>query len=92
MKKKVTNYPSVDQSHKDGEHFSERHPIIPSISIYGALSLMSRSCRNDIAISCHDFNATFSYLLRDATKISFGLKALGICSGQIITICMPKIK
>ncbi len=89
--KMATGYPSIDQTHKQGEHFFERHPIIPNISIYSALCILSNSYRNDVAINCHGLNATFSYLLKDSARLSCGLGALGIRSGEIITVCMPNL-
>lgn len=89
--KKFTGYPSIDQIHKREERFFEKHPVIPNISIYGVLRLLSSSYRNDVAINCDGRTATFSHLLRDAFCVSNGLIALGIQPGEIITVCMPNI-
>lgn len=64
--KKFTGYPSIDQIHKREERFFEKHPVIPNISIYGVLRLLSSSYRSDVAINCDGRTATFSHLLRDA--------------------------
>ena len=36
-----TGYPSIDKTHLKGEKFFDIHPIIPSMSIYNALNLIS---------------------------------------------------
>ena len=65
--------------------FLEKHPIIPNLSIYNAISLLSRFYRNVEAIDCLDLTVSYDEMLKDAITMSKALKELGIKKGDIIT-------
>ena len=60
--KKLTGYPSVDNIHNKDYSFSERHPIIPNLSIYNAISLLSTFYRKEEAIDCLDLKVSYEVL------------------------------
>lgn len=84
-----TGYPSVYQTHKEGESFLERHPVIPPISIYQAFRWLNKFHRRDAAVSCGEAVWTFRELDHDIETLSASFLALGIRRGDIISICMP---
>lgn len=87
---KLTGYPSVDRPNEFGHKFFERHPIIPSTSIYSLMRLLSRFYKDKTAVSCLDLSATYGQLLdKDAVTISLALKELGVKKGDIISVSMP---
>lgn len=86
---KLTGYPSIDKLHDKGWSFSDRHPVIPDVSIYNALKLLSGRYGKDIAIDCLDLTVTNDELFKNAAKLSRAFKELGIKSGDIIAVSMP---
>lgn len=87
--KKLTGYPSVDNIHNKDYSFSERHPIIPNLSIYNAISLLSTFYRKEEAIDCLDLKVSYEEMLKDAITMSRALKELSIKKGDIISVSMP---
>ena len=87
--KKLTGYPSVDNIHNKDYSFFERHPIIPNLSIYNAISLLSTFYRKEEAIDCLDLKVSYEEMLKDAITMSRALKELGIKKGDIISVSMP---
>lgn len=90
-KEKLTGYPSIDRLHQRGERFFAIHPFIPDISIYQAFRLLSIPFRNEVAIDCEDSVITFQELLDTIDKLSNSLQVLGVCSNDIVTVCMPNL-
>ena len=87
---KLTGYPSIDRPNEFGHNFFERHPIIPSTSIYSLMQLLSRFYKEKTAVSCLDLSASYGQLLdKDAVTISLALKELGVKKGDIISVSMP---
>ena len=86
---KNTGYPSIDRRHEDGSKYFERNPIIPDMSIYNALKLMSLSYRRENAIDCLDLTMTFDELIKNSVILSKSFKELGIRAGDIIVVSMP---
>ena len=87
---KLTGYPSIDRPNEFGHKFFERHPIIPSTSIYSLMQLLSRFYKDKTAVSCLDLSASYRQLLdKDAVTISLALKELGVTKGDIISVSMP---
>jgi len=87
--KKLTGYPTIDKTHLKGTKFSERNPIIPSISIANTMKFLWAGCPNDPAISCLDINATHKELLEDAKTLAKSFKEIGIKKGDIVCVSMP---
>ena len=82
-------YPSKERLHEVGSRFSERHPIIPPVSIYTLLKLMCRKFYQEPAVDC--FNTTFT-VAELFSKVELAAKAFveyGIKPGDIIVIAMP---
>ena len=69
--------------------FLEKHPIIPNLSIYNAISLLSRFYRNVEAIDCLDLTVSYDEMIKDTITMSKALKELGIKKGDIISVSMP---
>lgn len=85
----LTGYPSIDQTHLKDAKFSEKHPVIPSISIANTMGAMWALSPNAPAISSLDINATHKELLEDAKTIAKSFKEIGIKRGDIICVSMP---
>lgn len=85
----LTGYPSIDNVHNSDYSFMERYPIIPNLSIYNAISLLSTFYRKEEAIDCLDLNVNYNELLKDAITMSKALKELGIKKGDIVSVAMP---
>ena len=85
----------MEQGHKkktinNDYSFSERHPIIPDMSIYNAISLLSTFYRDVEAIDCLDLTVSYDEMLKDAITMSKALKELGIKKGDIICLLIGK--
>ncbi len=89
MKKELTGYPSVDRLHEKDSTFFEKNPVIPSVSVYNVLKLLSLKKKDDISIDCLDLSATYNQLIKDVVVFSKALKELGVKEKDIITISMP---
>lgn len=84
-----TGYPSIDRTHEKTKSFIKRHPVIPSVSIYDALSLMSTFYRDANAINCLDLTISYQELLDDAATLASSFCELGIKEGDVVTVTMP---
>ena len=73
MKEKIGSEP-INNSYS----FLEKHPIIPNLSIYNAISLLSRFYRNVEAIDCLDLTVSYDEMINDSITMSKALKELGI--------------
>lgn len=87
--KKNTGYPSIDETHKQGNGLLKNNPIIPDMSIVNTIALISSFYRDAIAIDCLDLRATYQELLDTAKVLARSFKELGIRKGDIITSAMP---
>ncbi len=87
--KQQTGYPSIDKTHEKGEKFFHKNPIIPSLSIYNAIKLISSMYKKDDAIDCIDLKISYEDLINNSVVISKAFKELGVKSGDIITVSMP---
>ena len=72
-----------------GEKFSDRHPIIPNLSIYDTLNMLSLMYRKANAIDCLDLKITYEELINNTAIVAKSLKEIGIKQNDIITISMP---
>lgn len=89
MYKRETDYPSMDKIHEKGEKYFDVHPIIPSLSIYNAIKLISSLYKKEKAIDCLELNISYEELIKNAATLSKAFKELGIKPGEIITVSMP---
>lgn len=78
MYKTETNYPSIDKTHEKNEKFFDVHPIIPSLSIYNAIKLISSLYKKDDAIDCLELTISYDDLINNAALLSKSFKELGI--------------
>ena len=69
--------------------FLEKHPIIPNLSIYNAINLLSTFYRNVEAIDCLNLTVSYDEMIKDTITMSKALKELGIKKGDIISVSMP---
>lgn len=84
-----TGYPSIDKKHNDGKSFFKKNQIIPSISIYNMLGMISSFYRDAIAVDCLDLRVTYQELLDTADILARSFKELGIKKGDIVVASMP---
>ena len=85
--KKLTGYPSIDNIHNSDYSFFSRNPIIPNMSIYNTINLISNFYRKEEAIDCLDLRVNYDEMLKDAITLSKTLKELGIKKGSIWNCC-----
>ena len=83
-------YPS-SMYHEKNEKYIYRHPIIPNISFFNALKLMSLGFRNTLAVDCLNLEVTYQELIDDAIMISKAFSELGVKKGDIISISLTNI-
>ena len=87
--KKLTGYPSIDNIHNGDYSFFSRNPIIPNMSIYNTINLISNFYRKEEAIDCLDLRVNYDEMIKDAITLSKTLKELGIKNGSIVSAAMP---
>ncbi|MEG1851122.1 MAG: class I adenylate-forming enzyme family protein [Bacilli bacterium] len=84
-------YPSKDAVHIKDENFFDKHPIIPSLSLYNAISLTSKLYKKETSIDCLDLNLSYEELIDKVVTISKAFKELGAKKGDIISVSMPNL-
>lgn len=87
--KELTNYPSIDNIHDKDYSYFERHPIIPNMSIYNVINLLSKFYKNEEAINCINLSVTYDEMIKDSITLSKTLKELGTKACDIISVSMP---
>ena len=87
--KKLTGYPSIDNIHNGDYSFFSRNPIIPNMSIYNTINLISNFYRKEEAIDCLDLRVNYDEMIKDAITLSKTLKELGVKKGDIVSVAMP---
>lgn len=85
----ITGYPSIDKLHEKEQKFFEKNPIIPNVSIYNTINLISQFYKKEYAVDCLDLRVTYDEMIKNSIMISKSLKELGIKSKDIITVSMP---
>ena len=86
---KFTGYPSIDNIHNKDYGFFDRNPIIPDMSIYNTINMLSTFYRKEEAIDCLDLNVNYDEMINDTVLLSKTFKELGIKKGDIISVSMP---
>lgn len=86
---KFTGYPSIDNIHNKDYGFFDRNPIIPDMSIYNTINMLSTFYRKEEAIDCLDLNVNYDEMINDTVLLSKTLRELGIKKGDIISVSMP---
>ena len=86
---KFTGYPSIDNIHNKDYGFFDRNPIIPDMSIYNTINMLSTFYRKEEAIDCLDLNVNYDEMINDTVLLSKTFKELGIKNGDIISVSMP---
>lgn len=84
-----TGYSSIDKKHNDGKSFFKKNQIIPSMSIYNMLGMISSFYRDAIAVDCLDLRVSYQELLDTADILARSFKELGIKKGDIVVASMP---
>ncbi len=84
-----TGYPSIDNIHNKDYSFFDRNPIIPDMSIYNTINMLSTFYRKEEAIDCLDLNVNYDAMINDTVLLSKTFKELGIKKGDIISVSMP---
>ena len=84
-----TGYPSIDNIHNKDYSFFVRNPIIPDMSIYNTINMLSTFYRKEEAIDCLDLNVNYDEMINDTVLLSKAFKELGIKKGDIISVSMP---
>lgn len=87
--KKLTGYPSIDMPQNKGASFFEKRPIIPNVSIYNSIKLITAFYKDKSAINCIDLTANYNQLISDSVTISRALKEFGVKKGDIVSVSMP---
>ena len=87
--KKLTGYPSIDNIHNKDYSYLDRNPIIPNMSIYNAINMLSTFYRREEAIDCLNLSVRYDEMLKDAATLSKTFKELGIKKGDIVSVAMP---
>lgn len=60
------------------EKIFQKHQLIPSMSIYNMLGLISSFYRDAIAVDCLDLRVTYNELLNNSDILAKAFKELGI--------------
>lgn len=84
-----TGYPSIDKTHLKDVNFFDKHPYVPSMSIYDSLKLISMMYRDNVAVDSLEAKVTYQELFNSAINIAKAYKELGIKNGDIIAVSMP---
>ena len=84
-----TGYPSIDNIHNKDYSFFDRNPIIPDMSIYNTINMLSSFYRKEEAIDCLDLNVNYDEMINDTVLLSKTFRELGIKKGDIISVAMP---
>lgn len=87
--KTLTGYASIDRPQNIGFSLFKQNPIIPDISVYNAIVMLSRFYRGADAIDCQEILVNYQAMLDDAKTVSLALKELGVRKGEIVTVSMP---
>lgn len=87
--KNNADYPSESKQHFKNYTFFEKHPIIPSVSIYNTLKILTKFYKENIALDCLKLQVTYSELLNNANILSKSFAELGIKKNDIVAVCMP---
>lgn len=86
---KFTGYPSIDNIHNKDYSFFDRNSIIPDMSIYNTINMLSTFYRKEEAVDCLDLNVNYDEMINDTVLLSKTFKELGIKKGDIISVSMP---
>lgn len=89
LKGTKTGYPSIDKTHENGMTFLEKHPVIPSVSIYMLVKLLAMQNSDSYALDCDGVKIKYKEIMENADTIAKSLKAMGIKKNDIITVSMP---
>lgn len=87
--KQNSEYPSESKQHFNNYSFFEKHPIIPNISIYNVLKILTKLYKNNVALDCLKLQMTYKDLLNNASILSKSFTELGIKKNDIVAVCMP---
>lgn len=84
-----TGYPSIDNIHNKDYSFFDINSIIPDMSIYNTINMLSTFYRKEEAIDCLDLNVNYDEMINDTVLLSKTFKELDIKKCDIISVSMP---
>ena len=87
--KKETGYPSIDKIHFKGTKFSERHPVIPSISFSDIMDLMFFIQGDHNIVDCLDLEVNTKEFKKDSLLFAKALLELGVRPNDVVVVSMP---
>ena len=87
--KTAAGYASDDLPQNKGYPFSAKQPVIPGLSIYSEIRLLTLGHPKKIAVDCLDLQVSYQQMLKDAVTVSKALKTLHVGAGDIVSVCMP---
>ena len=86
--RKYSGYASIDLPQNRGYSFTASHPVIPNLSIYNGIKLLTLMHPEKIAVECLELQVSYRQMFADAVTVSRAMKALGIRTGDIVSICI----
>lgn len=87
--KNKSDYPSESKKHFNNYSYLDKHPIVPNMSIYNILKMLSKLYKNNVALDCLKLQMTYSELLDNSTTLSKSFSLLGVKKDDIVAVCMP---
>ena len=87
--KQDSEYPSESKQHFNNYSFFEKHPMIPNISIYNALRILTKLYKNNVALDCLKLQMSYREVFNNANILSKCFTELGIKKNDIVAVCMP---
>lgn len=89
LKGTKSGYPSIDKTHEKQYSFFINNQIVPSLSVYLLVKLMSSRFKSESAIDCDGYKVTFEQLLNNSDIVAKAFKSLNVKKGDIIVVSMP---
>ena len=90
-KKELTGYPSIDKPWLKYYSEEELNIEIPSCSIYENMYRHANGNSKEIAIEYMGRKITYKELFFNIDKVARALKAVGVCKGDVVSVCLPNI-
>ena len=91
MEKQLTGYPSVDKPWLKYYSDDAINASLPERTIYEQLIESNKNYPDDIAIRYFSRKITYQTLIENIEICSNALSAIGIKSGEIVTVALPSI-
>lgn len=91
MTDRQTGYPSIDKPWL--KYYSEEaiEAQVPQITMYDYMKKCNQGHLNEVALVYYENKIRYSELLHNIERTALAFHAIGICSNDIVTICLPNI-